>query len=151
MSSVVLSRSVACRNGAGWNPAGNEESVLCVEWTAAAFLGVFSNHNESPWRQGFCLSLRGQSILLSVIDSAPSLGIYYFLLLTLYVCVYVCHVSPSKKNRFFFLLLNGIEAFFWPSSLHVALYKMLFLDFWLRPLTPKIYSPKFACRSLSQS
>ena len=34
------------------------------------------------------------------IDSAPRLGVYYFLSLTLYVGISVCHAAPS--NRFFF-------------------------------------------------
>ena len=53
------------------------------------------------------------------VDSAPSLGVYYFLSLTLSVCL----------------------------VLHVALYKTLFFDFWFRPLIPKIYSPKFGSKS----
>ena len=36
---------------------------------------------------------------------------------------------------------------FWPPSLHVALYKTLFFDFWLRLLKPKIDSPKFELKS----
>jgi len=51
----------------------------------------------------------------------------------------VCHADPSNGISF---VSRWNQAIFWPSSLHVALYKMLFFD--LGPLTPKIYSPKFA-------
>jgi len=75
----------------------------------------------------------------------PSLGVY-FLSLTLSVCL---SVSPSVTLLLqiaSFLFLDGIDfnrAIFRPSLLHVALYKTVFFDFWFRPLTPKIHSPKF--------
>jgi len=73
------------------------------------------------------------------IESTPSLGVYYFLSLTLSVCLSVCmSVSPSVTVlRASFLFLDGIEPFFWPSVLHVALYKTVFFDFWFRPPKPQ--------------
>ena len=76
--------------------------------------------------------------------SAPSLGVYYFLSLTLSlsVCLSICHTA---SNWFFFFVSRWNWANFWPSFLHVALYKTLFLDFWFRPhnaqnLLPKIWT-----------
>ena len=81
----------------------------------------------------------------SILISAPSLGVYYCQQLTLSVCLSVCH-TPS--NCFFFCF-SMESSHFWPSVLHVVLYKTLFFDFWFRPpnaqhLFPKIYtkSPK---------
>jgi len=82
----------------------------------------------------------GLSVCLLI---APSLGVYYFLSLTLSVCPSVClSVTLLLQIDSSFLFLDGIEPFFWPSSLHVALYKTFF-DFWFRPpiaqnLIPKI-------------
>jgi len=47
--------------------------------------------------------------------------------------VFVCY-APSN----FFFVSRWNRAIFWPSVLHVALYKTDFFDFWFRPLTPKI-------------
>jgi len=67
--------------------------------------------------------------------------------LCLYVCLYVCH-APS--NRFFFFVSRRNRAIFWPSVLHVALYKTLFFVFDLPPnpqnLLPQIWH-KIACTS----
>jgi len=51
------------------------------------------------------------------VDSAPSLGVYYFFLsltlsLCLHVCMYVCH-APSNSSSLF---LDGIEPFLAVSS-----------------------------------
>jgi len=81
--------------------------------------------------------------MLSSVDSAPSLGVYYFLSLTL-VCLYVCH-APS--NQFFFCFSMESSHFFghqfsmWHST------KRCSSIFALGPLTPKIYSPKFGTKS----
>ena len=80
--------------------------------------------------------------------SAPRLGVYYFFVVDsvcLYVCMSVCHSAPS--NRFFIFCFSVESSHFWPSSLHVALYKTLFFDFRFRPpkgpnaqnLLPKIW------------
>ena len=76
----------------------------------------------------------------SIIDSAPRLGVCYFLSLLLSVCLSVCHAAPS--NRFFFVS-RWNRAIFCPSVLHVAPYKTVFFNFWFRPpiaqnLLPKI-------------
>ena len=76
---------------------------------------------------------------LCLLISAPSLGVYYFLPLTLSVC------HGQTSNRFFFFV-SGIEPFL-PSVFHDPLYKTLFFDFWFRPLTHKMYSPKFGKKS----
>jgi len=70
--------------------------------------------------------------LLKVIDSAPSLGVYYFLSSTLSVC----HKLQIESS---FLFLDGIKPF-----LHDPLYKTLFFDFSFRlpnaqNLLPKIW------------
>ena len=46
------------------------------------------------------------------------------------VCPFVCH-APS--NRFFYFVSRWNRAIFWPSVLHVAIYKTLFIGFWFRP------------------
>jgi len=48
------------------------------------------------------------------------------------------------KNRFFFFVCRWKWAIFGPSVVHVAPYKRCSSIFDLGPLTPKIYSPKFA-------
>ena len=103
--------------------------------------------NASPVLSRFLDQDRvSQSLRTSFFDlsiSAPRLGVYYFLSLTLSVCLYVClFVTDRLQIDSSFLFLDGIEHF-WPSFLHVALYKTLFFDFWFSPLTPEIYSPKF--------
>jgi len=71
----------------------------------------------------------------TIFDSAPSLGVYYFLSLTLYVC-------HAPSNRFFFLFLDGIKPFLgrqfsvWHST------KRCSSIFDLGPLTPKILAKK---------
>jgi len=81
------------------------------------------------------------------IDSAPSLGVYYFFVVDsvcLYVCMYVCH-APS--HRFFFFVSRWNRAIFgsrfsmWRST------KRCSSIFDLGPITPKIYSPKFGTKS----
>jgi len=74
------------------------------------------------------------------IDSAPSLGVYYFLSLTLSVC----HSAPS--NCFFFFVSQWNRAIFWPSVLHVALCKTVFLDFWFRSPIPQNLLPKICTK-----
>ena len=80
-----------------------------------------------------------------VIDSAPSLRVYYFLSLTLSVCLYlrlsVCYAAAS--DRFFFFVsrwnrvIFGRQFAMWHST------KLLSWFFDLGPLVLKIYSPKF--------
>jgi len=75
-----------------------------------------------------------------IVDSTPSLGVYYFLSLTLSVAPSVCDASPS--NRFFFFVSWWNRAIFCPSVLRVALYKTLFVDFWFRPPNSQNLHPK---------
>ena len=62
-----------------------------------------------------------------------------------WLCLFVCH-TPS--SCFFFICFSMESDHFWSSVLHVALYKTLFLDFWFRSLTLKIYSPKLLAITL---
>ena len=84
------------------------------------------------------------SLPLSV-DSAPSQGVYYFLSLSLSVCLsvymYVCH---GKLQIASFLFVDGIEPFLGRqfSMWHPTKLFSSILD--LCPINPKIYSPKFA-------
>ena len=66
--------------------------------------------------------------------SAPSLGVYYFF------CRWLC----LSQTLILLFCLSMESSHFWPSVLHDKNYKTLFFDFWFRPPTPKIYSPKFA-------
>jgi len=84
--------------------------------------------------------------LFLLFSKCSCLGVYYCQQLTQSVCPSVCH-EPS--NCFFFVS-RWNPAILWPSVLHVALYKTLFFDFLIRPLTSKIYSPKFAQNRLSR-
>ena len=79
-----------------------------------------------------------------VLISATRLGLDNFLSLTLSVCLFVTLLLQIASS---FLFLEN-RTIFWPSSVHVALYKMLFFDFWIRPLTPRIYSPKLLAIAL---
>jgi len=70
--------------------------------------------------------------LLSTIDSVCLSG-----------CLSVCH-APSNYS---FLFIDGIKPFFWPSFLHVALYKTLFLDFWwFRPPNAQNLLPRICTK-----
>ena len=60
--------------------------------------------------------------------SAPRLGVYYFLSLTLSVCLSV-RLSVYQKHCFFFLFSRWNRANSWPSVLHDQNYKTLFFDF----------------------
>jgi len=71
--------------------------------------------------------------------------------LTLSVCLSirlsVCQGQTS--NRFFFFASRWNRAISWPSVLHVALYKTLFLDFRFSPLNAQNLNllPKIACEN----
>jgi len=61
------------------------------------------------------------------VDSAPSLGVYYFLSLTLSVCLSICmSVTLLLQIDSSFFVSRWNRANFWPSFLHVALYKTFF-------------------------
>ena len=80
------------------------------------------------------------------IDSAPSLGVYYCQQLTLPVCPDVCpDVCLSRSFKLLLLFCFSMESsHFLAVSSPCGTLQNVFLDFWFRPLTPKIYSPKFA-------
>jgi len=85
-------------------------------------------------------------------DSAPSLGVYYFLSLTLSACLSGCPIVTEIQiddSPFCF------SSHFWLSVLHEPLYKTLFFDFWFTPhnaqnLLPKIWH-KIAYKSASMA
>jgi len=79
-------------------------------------------------------------LVLQSLISAPSLGVYYFLSLTLSVCMSVCH-----KHCFFFFVSRCNRAISWPSVLHDKNYKTLFLDSWFRPPNAQNLLPQIAC------
>jgi len=63
-------------------------------------------------------------------DSAPRLGVYYFLSLS--VCMSRC------SFKLLLLLCFSVEwSHFCPPVLHVALYKTVFFHFWFRPPKPQ--------------
>jgi len=85
------------------------------------------------------------NVASSYIDSTPSLGVYYFLSLTLSVCCSVrLFVTLLLQIDSSSLFLDGIKPLFgcrfsmWHST------KRCSSIFDLGPLTPKIYSPKLA-------
>jgi len=69
------------------------------------------------------------------------LGVYYFLSLTLSVCVYVCLFVTNIASFFCFSMESS---HFWPSVLHDKNYKTLFFDFWFRPPKAQNLLPKIA-------
>ena len=78
--------------------------------------------------------------------SAPRLGVYYFLSLTLSVCLSVCFMMLLQIDSFSFF--DGIEPFF---GRHVSEWhstKRCSLIFDLGPLMPKIDSPKLLAITL---
>ena len=89
------------------------------------------------WLLSVVLTVEYASYLSScVIYWSPRLArSHYCQQLTLSVSLSVC-LSVTPLQIFFVSRWN--RAIFWPSVLHVALYKTDFFDFWFRPLTPKI-------------
>jgi len=81
--------------------------------------------------------------------SAPSLGLCYFLSLTLSVCLSVCLSRTNFKLLLLFLFLDGIEPFLAVSS-PWPLYKTLFFDFLFRPAKSNAQNllPKIAYKSV---
>jgi len=80
---------------------------------------------------------------VDIFESAPSLGVCYFLSLTLSVCLSVClSVTLLLQIASSFLFLNGIETFFahqfsmWHST------KLFLFDFWFRPPNAQNLLPK---------
>jgi len=63
-----------------------------------------------------------------------------WLCLSASLCLSGC---PSRPFKLLFFVSGWNRAIFWPTVLHVALYKTLFFDFWFRPVMPEIYSAKF--------
>jgi len=87
-----------------------------------------------------------RSVCRSVIDSAPSLGVYYFFVVDS-VCPYVCMSVTLLQTDSSSLFLDGVEPFWHVISPCGTLQNVFFSIFDLGFLTPKIYSPKFATKS----
>jgi len=81
------------------------------------------------------------SLILLLLIAAPTLGLYYFLSLTVSV-----RLSQNFKLLLIFLFLDGIKPF-WLSVLRDPSIKRCSSIFDLGPLTPKIYSPKICTKS----
>jgi len=75
--------------------------------------------------------------------SAPSLGVYYSQQLTLSVPLSLC-LSVTNFKLLLLLFLDLIETFFGRQFSMTHSTKRCSSIFDLGPLTPKIYSPKFA-------
>jgi len=89
---------------------------------------------SDPYIHFACLSVRHSVILLT----PRLLGVYYFLSLTLSVCMYVClSVCNAPLNRFFFFVSRCNRAIAWPSVLHDKNYKTLFFEFWFIAMATK--------------
>ena len=86
------------------------------------------------------------SFCCCLLISARSLGVCYFLSLTVSVCM---SVSPTvcHKHWIFFFVCRWNRAIFGPSFLHVPLYKTLFFDFWFRPPNAQNSLPKICTKS----
>ena len=94
------------------------------------------------------LSIRIGFNICSMLISTPSLGVYYFLSLTLSICPSVClSVCLSQTLLLLFLFLNGIEPFLGHQFYMTKTTKSCSSIFDLGPLTPKIDSPKFDQKS----
>ena len=109
--------------------------IYCIKWTQIInnrTLSV-SSHTQSisnirqrkttgasrRWHPDAALNL-SNLIQFQLLTPRYRLGVF-FLSSTLSVCMYVCHTAPS--NRFFFVS-RWNQAIFYPSVLHVALYKL---------------------------
>jgi len=72
-----------------------------------------------------------------LVDSAPRLGVYYFLSLTLSVCLYVCLSHCSFRLLLLFCSSIELSHFLAISSPCGTLQNCFFFDFWFRPRNPK--------------
>ena len=125
----------------------NIDRVQCV-WCRCVVSIVDSHYWSSS---GYHITSSSCSSLCLLI-SAPRLGVYYFLLLTLSVWTSVrLPVTDKLQIGSSFFVYRWNRAIFWPSVLHDPLYKTVFLDFRFRPpnarnLLPKIWA-KIAYKS----
>ena len=73
----------------------------------------------------------------TLLISVPSLGVYYFLLLTLSVCLSICLSVTNTASSFLFL--DEIEPFFGHQFSMTKTTKLFSSIFDLGPLTPQIF------------
>jgi len=118
-------------------------------WQSAWFpTGCIDIENHEATRSNlhivrcFVLVLKVHHGLL--ISAAPSLGVYYFLSLTLSVCPAVPVRLSVTNIASSFLFLDGIEPFLGHQFYMTKTTKLFSSIFDLGPLNPKVYSPKFA-------
>ena len=78
-----------------------------------AVMGRTSNLSKVAYYHN---SFRKRTGLVCVVDSAPSIGVYYFLSLTLSVCLPVCMSRCSFKLRLLFCFLMESSHFLAASS-----------------------------------
>ena len=105
---------------------------VCLSQTSNCFFFLVSRWNRAIFGRHFSMTPFTKRCS-SIFDLGP-----------LTPKIYSPKFAPlPKKFKLFLLFCFFMESsHFWPSVLHVALYKTLFFDFWFRPLTPKMYSPK---------
>jgi len=124
--------AIVCNNNNNNNHDNVYGAVIVLRALREACTGLCTRYMPCQ----FCLS----------VDSALSLGVYYFLSLTLSVCMSVMLLLQIASS---FLFLDGIQPFFasqfsmWHST------KLFSLIFDLGPVTPNIYSPKFALAQIT--
>jgi len=85
-------------------------------------------------------------VCVFLLISAPSLGVYYFLSLSLCVCPSVC-----LSQTLLLFCFSMESSHFFGHQFSMTKTKLFSSIFDLGSLTPKIYSPKFSSGSLSQS
>ena len=71
---------------------------------------------------------------------------YHLKILEAVICLSLCLLSHPFKLLLLFCLSTELSHF-WLSVLHMALYKMLFLDFWFRPRNAQNLLPKICIKS----
>jgi len=80
-------------------------------------------------------------MMMMMMISAPSLGVYYCQQLTL-------SVGPSVTNfKLLLFVSRWNRAIFWPSVLHDPFYTTLFFDFLFRPSSAQNLLPKMCTKS----
>ena len=87
------------------------------------------------------------NLLINLLISAPSLGVSYCQQLTLSVCLSVCLSVTLLQIASSFFVSRWNRAIFWPSFLHVPLYKTFFFHFSFRPPNAQNLLPKICTKS----
>jgi len=119
-------------------------------WATITLVSVANETKPAKFQDLFCLLIMHRCNIKNFLSActvdlqAPSLGVCYFLSLT--ISPSVCH-----KHSFFFVF-RWNRAIFWPSVLHDKNYKTVSFDFWFRPPNAQNFLPQiFICGSPSHS